>query len=58
MKREMRKISLQFPYDDLTDTNFIATLRMHFQRSKGTLESPKRLFNAFGKKPSLGAPVV
>ena len=29
---------------------------MHFLRSKSTLDSPKRLFNAFRKKPSLGTP--
>ena len=48
--------SLKFPKDDRTDTNFIAPLRMHFQRSKSTLDSLKRLFNAFRRKLSLVAP--
>ena len=29
---------------------------MHFLRFKSTLDSLKRLLNAFSKKPSLGAP--
>ena len=29
---------------------------MHFLRSKSTLDSPQRLFNAFRKKASLGTP--
>ena len=45
--------SLKFPQDDRTDTNFIALLRTHFQRSKSTLDSLKRLFNAFRRKASL-----
>ena len=38
------------------DTSFIAPLRMHFQRSKSTLDSLKSVFNTFRRKPSLGAP--
>ena len=47
---------LKFPQDDRTVTNFIAPLRMHFQRSKSTLDILKSVFNVFGRKPSLGAP--
>ena len=36
---------------------FIAPLRIHFERSKNTLDSLKSVFNAFRRKPSLGAPV-
>ena len=35
--------SLKFMTDWRTDTNFIAPLRMHFKRSKSTLDSLKRL---------------
>ena len=48
--------SLKFPLHDLTDTNFIAPLNMHFYRSKITLNSLKRFFNLFRRKPSLVAP--
>ena len=36
---------------------FIAPLRIHFERSKNTLDSLKSVVNAFRRKPSLGAPV-
>ena len=48
--------SVKFPWDDRTDTNLIAPLRIHFKRSKSTLDSLKRLFSAFRGKPSLVAP--
>ena len=41
---------------DRTHTNFIAPLRMHFQKAKNTLDSLKRVFSEFGRKPSLGGP--
>ena len=47
---------LKLPQDNRTDTNFIAPLRMHFQRSDSTLDGLKSVFNAFRRKPSLGAP--
>ena len=47
---------LKLPQDDRTDTNFIGLLRMHFQRSKSTLDSLKSVFNVFRRKPPLGAP--
>ena len=31
---------------------------MHFWRSNSTLDSLKRVFNVFRRKPSLGAPVL
>ena len=40
----------------LTYINFIAPLRMYFWRSKSTLDSLKSDFNAFRRKPLLGAP--
>ena len=48
---------LKLPQDDRTDTNFMGLLRMHFQRSKSTLDSLKSVFNVFRRKPLLGAPV-
>ena len=47
---------LKFPLDDRTDTNFITSLRKHFQISKSTLDSLKSVFSVFRRKPSLGAP--
>ena len=47
---------LKFPQDDRTDKNCVASLRMHFQRSKNTLDSLKGVFHVFWRKPSLGAP--
>ena len=44
------------PKIDRTDTKFTAPFIMHFLRFKSTLDSLKRLLNAFSKKPSLGAP--
>ena len=41
---------------DRTDLNFVGPLRMHFQRSKSTLDSLKGVFNVFWRKPSLRAP--
>ena len=38
------------------DTCFIVLLGMHFQRSKSTVDSLKRVFNVFRRKPLLGAP--
>ena len=46
----------QFSEDDRTDKNFIAPLRMHFQRSKSTLDNLKSVFKLFKRKLSLGAP--
>ena len=46
---------LKFPLDDRTGTSFIAPLRMHLWRSKSTLDSLKRVFDVFRKKPSLTA---
>ena len=48
---------LKLPQYDRTDTNFIVPLKMYFQRSKSILHGLKRVFNAFRRKPSLGAPV-
>ena len=39
-----------------TDVTFIAPLRIRFWRSKSTLDSLKRLFNVFSRKPSLAPP--
>ena len=50
--------SLKFPQDDRTDTNFVARLRMHFERSKSTLDSLKRLFNAFRRITVIGCPLI
>ena len=47
---------LKLPQDDRTDTNFMGLLRMHFQRSKSTLDSLKSVFNVFRRKQPLGAP--
>ena len=44
---------LKLPQDDRTDTNFIAPLRMHSQRSKSTLVSLKSVFCVCRRKPSL-----
>jgi len=41
---------MKFFFDDRTDTNFIAPFRMHFQRSKSTLDSPKSVFNILRRK--------
>ena len=49
---------LKMPKDDRTDKNFLAQLRIHFQRSESTLDSLESVFNAFRGKPSLGAPVL
>ena len=49
---------LKFPQDDRTDTNFIAPLRMCFQRSISTLNNLKSDFKVFRRKPSLGAPEI
>ena len=46
---------LKLPQDDRTDTNFMGLLRMHFQRSKSTLDSLKSVFNVFRRKQPLGA---
>ena len=35
--------------------SFVEPLRMHFWRSKSTLDSLKSVFNVFWIKPSLGA---
>ena len=46
--------TLKLSLDGRTGTNFIASLRMYFQRSKSTLGSLKgRVFNVFKRKPSL-----
>ena len=47
---------LMFPQDDRTDTKFTVPFRMLFQRSKSILDRLKRVFSAFRRKPSLGAP--
>ena len=47
---------LKLPWDDRTDTNLIARLRMHFYTSKSTLGSLKSVLNEFRGKSSLGAP--
>ena len=54
-REQFEKFSLK---DDRTDTNFIALLKMYFQRSISTLDSLKRVyvFNLLRRKPSLGAP--
>ena len=53
---QFRKASSS-PRIDGTDTNFTAPFIMHFLRFKScTLDSLKRLLNAFSKKPSLRAP--
>ena len=49
---------LKFPQDDRTDKNFVAPLRMHFQRSKTTLDSLKKVFILFWRKQSLDAPEI
>ena len=49
---------LKMPKDDRTHKNFLAQLRIHFQRSESTLDSLESVFNAFRGKPSLGAPVL
>ena len=49
---------VKFPQDDRTDTKFTVPLRMLFQRSKSILDRLKSVFNAFRRKPSLGAPVM
>ena len=41
-----------------TDVTFIAPLRIRFWRSKSTLDSLKRLFNVFSRKPSLVPPEI
>ena len=46
---------LKLPQDDRKDINFLAPLRIHFQRSKSTLDSLKSVLKAFRRKPSLGA---
>ena len=48
-----QKIS-RTPMDDRTDINFLASLRIHFRRSKSTPDSLKRVFNAIRRKLSLG----
>ena len=47
----------KLPWDDRTDSNFIAPLTMYFFRSKSTLDSLKSVFNVFRRKLSLGATV-
>ena len=43
---------LKFPQDDRADTNFMVLLnRMHFSRSKGTLESLESVFKVFQGAP-------
>ena len=60
-REESEKFSLsrlKLPQDDRTDTSFIAPLRIHFQRFESTLDKRKSVFNAFRRKPSLGAPAA
>ena len=47
----------KFPLDGRTDTNFITPLNIHFYGSNSTRDSLKSVFNAFRRKPLLGAPV-
>ena len=49
-------LEIQRRLNDRTDTNSMAQLRMHFQRSKTALDGLKSVFNAFKRKPPLGAP--
>ena len=49
---------LQFPKNDRTDKNFIAQPKINLQSFKSTPDRLKQRFTAFGRKPSLGAPVL
>ena len=55
IERGIRK-KTQVALEDQTGTNFIALLRMHFQRPfKSTLDRLKTVFNEFRRNPSVGA---
>ena len=56
VRRRRLKIS-RGTFHSCTIFDLLASLRMHFQKSKSTLDSVKRVINVFWRKPSLGAPV-
>ena len=49
---------LQFQKNDRTDKNFIGKPKINLQSFKSTTDSLKQRLKAFGRKPSLGAPVM
>ena len=53
---KFRKDSSSPKMTEQIQTLQLLDLRMHFKRSKSTLDSQKSVFNAFRRKPSLGAP--